>query len=400
MIILCGVKKYSFIVIGAGVVGLSVARELLLRGKKSVLVLDKESKLGVHSSGRNSGVIHAGIYYPQSSLKAKLSVRGGAQLLEYCARKNIPHQRCGKVVVATREDLVPSLDLIAQRAHDNGVPIEKLSVARLREVEPEAVSSEYALWSPNTAIVDSKAVLAALSQDILEAGGHIQLRHQAIRVEEDRVVTNEGEYQFEFLINAAGLQADKMAHSMGSGLSYKIIPFKGIYWSTKESYKRKINHLIYPTPDLTVPFLGVHVTKTVEGKVLLGPTAIPAFGRENYGVFEGLDLAETPGIVASLSGLLLKNKENFRKYVGAEFRRYFRKQFLFEAQKLTPCLQDAELAEVAKVGIRAQLFDKTKGKLEMDFVVEKTPRSLHILNAVSPAFTSSLAFAEHVVGVL
>ncbi len=387
------------VIIGAGIVGLSIARELVLRGHKDVTVLEKEPALGAHSSGRNSGVVHAGIYYPPGSRKALFSVDGHRRLLEFCREKNLPHEICGKVIVAMREELVPQLDVLEKRATDNGVRIERITLSRLKELEPEAHSFDSALWSPNTAIIDSKAVLAALQTEIESHGGSIVFGEQVTRIDTDHnsIHTPKRELKYEFLINAAGLHADKIAHQMGIGLDYRILPFKGIYYGTDEAYSKRIRGLIYPTPDLNMPFLGVHVTKTLAGKVLLGPTAIPAFGRENYGFFSGLDIRESPKITANLMGLMWRNPDNFRNYVTEEFSRYFPKNFYLEAKRLTPSLMPADVKTVAKVGIRAQLYHRTKGRLEMDFNIEKGQNSIHVLNAVSPAFTCGLSFATYVV---
>lgn len=389
----------KILIVGSGIVGLSIARELLRRGHRGLTILEKEPAVGAHSSGRNSGVVHAGIYYPPGTNKAKFCVEGHRRLLEFCREKNIAHDVCGKVIVASRPELVPQLDVLEQRARANGVQIERITLERLRELEPEAVSHESALWSPQTAIVDSKAVLRALQREVEEQGGQIVFGEQVLKIDAFRNVltTQTRVWEFELLINAAGLHADKIAHQMGVGLDYTILPFKGIYYDTTENYARRIRALIYPTPDLNMPFLGVHVTRTLAGKILLGPTAIPAFGRENYGFFKGLELRESPKITTDLLRLLMRNPDNFRNYVTEEFSRYFPRNFYREARRLTPCLAPADITKVAKVGIRAQLYHRAKGRLEMDFALEKGSNSIHVLNAVSPAFTCGLSFASYVV---
>jgi L-2-hydroxyglutarate oxidase LhgO len=392
----------KIVIVGAGVVGLSIARELLKRGHRNIAILEKETSVGAHASGRNSGVVHAGIYYPPSSLKARFSVDGHRQLLEYCRQRNIPHEVCGKVIVAPRPELVSQLDVLEKRGNANGARIERISLARLKELEPDAHSFESALWSPLTAIVDSRAVLKSLEEEISAMGGTISFGAPVTDVDafHNKIRTPTGLIEFDFLINTAGVHADRVAHKMGIGQDYRILPFKGIYHSTSELYAKRIRSLIYPTPDLSMPFLGVHITKTMSGKVLLGPTAIPAFGRENYGIFSGLNALETPKITANLMGLMMRNPDNFRGYVNEEFSRYWRPNFYRAAKQLTPCLAPDDILGVAKVGIRAQLFHQGKRRLEMDFVLEKGSNSLHVLNAVSPAFTCSLSFAKHVVDQL
>lgn len=394
--------KSDFIVIGGGVVGLSIARELLLRKRGRVLVLEKESDIGLHASGRNSGVVHAGIYYAPGSLKAKLSVEGHRLLLDYCREKRIPHDECGKVIVASNKEQVSSLDQLFERAQRNGATIERVSLHRLKEIEPEARSCDHALWSSRTSILDSKAVLRAMLAEIKELGGDVLFleRVSTVDVLNREIVTRSHRIQYEFLINAAGLWADNIAHMMGVGAQYKILPFKGIYWDTDESFARRISRLIYPAPDVNMPFLGIHVTKTMSGKVLLGPTAIPAFGRENYGFFDGLGFLESLRIGYSLLKLMWHNPNNFRRYVTEEMARYWPARFFKAAQVLAPALQPANVNSIAKVGNRAQLYDSRTASLIMDFVVEKGPDSIHVLNAVSPAFTCSIAFSRHVVEML
>jgi L-2-hydroxyglutarate oxidase LhgO len=201
-------------------------------------------------------------------------------------------------------------------------------------------------------------------------------------------------FSYGHLVNAAGLHADHVAHIMGVGLHYRILPFKGLYRKLKKDAAKRFNGSIYPVPDLRVPFLGVHVTRNIHDDVYVGPTAIPAFGRENYGMFEGVSLSEAPGIAWALGKMILKNKQGMRTMVGDEMSRYSASGFLQAAQACAPRLQASDFDNTGKVGLRAQLYDRNKGTLEMDFVVEPGPDSTHVLNAISPAFTSSLAFAE------
>ncbi len=389
----------EILIVGGGVVGLSVARELLLQKKGSVTVIEKEESLGKHASGKNSGVLHAGIYYPSASLKAKLCVNGRRMMEEYCRSKNIPVLNCGKVVVGVREKDNETLELIFNRAREMNVPIERIDKTKLKEIEPQADCYKDALWSPSSAITDPKKVLAALHSDIISMGGKVLINKKfQKRFDENTIQLETGELvTYKFLVNCGGTFADKIAHEFGLSKHLRILPFKGIYWATSDEYSKKITRLIYPAPDLSMPFLGVHVTKCMDGRVTLGPTAIPAFGRENYTAFGGLHIGDSSFVMKALSGLLISNKQGFRKFVRHEFSRYFSNSFLNEGRALTPELSKKDIGGVVKIGIRAQLFDNRKKTMENDFIVDKGANSLHVLNAVSPAFTSSPALAKNLV---
>lgn len=396
---MAGNLKADFVIVGAGIVGLTLARELARRKLGKVLVVEKEPEVGRHASGRNSGVVHAGIYYPGESLKAKFCVEGARRLLEYVDAHKLPILKCGKVIVATKPENTKTLGTLLERARTNGVEAKKISLEELREFEPEARSHEFAIWSPKTAVIDSKAVLKRLSEELEELGVEVQFGHQVtgISPEAKQVRTSKGTIDYGFLYNTAGVYADRIAKFFDVGTKYRILPFKGLYWKATESFTSKIRSLIYPAPDINMPFLGVHITRTVDGKVLFGPTAIPAFGRENYSLMGGLDLLETPVIGWHLTRMLVKNPGNFRNYVREEMSRYRPRNFFEEAKSLVHHLQPGDIGEFYKVGIRAQLMDVSQGRLEMDFVIEKGAHSLHVLNAISPAFTSAFAFAPYLV---
>ncbi len=393
-------QSYDYIIVGAGVVGLTLARELSESKAGRILVLEKEPHVGQHASGRNSGVVHAGIYYSSDSLKARFCVEGARRMLKYCEENDLPVLKCGKVIVATRPDTVGTLETLLKRATENGVVARKVDLNELKELEPEAKSHGYAIWSPDTAVIDSKAVMQKLLEDVRRRGAEVVFGAEVLKVDQLKTTihtANGGAYRFGFLFNAAGTYADKIAHAFGVGLKYRILPFKGLYWKATETYAKKITRLIYPAPDVNMPFLGVHITRTIDGKVLFGPTAIPAFGRENYGAFENISFKDFGSISWNLSKMLLRNPGGFRDYAFQEMGRYRARNFFKEASTMAQSLRPQDIDSFYKVGIRAQLMDTAKGRLEMDFVVEKGPRSLHVLNAISPAFTSSFAFASHLV---
>lgn len=394
-------RKFDFIVVGAGIVGLAVARELHARHPhESICVLEKEPDTGKHASGRNSGVLHSGIYYAPGSLKAQVSVEGRRLMTEYCDRNGLPIQRAGKVILPVRADDDQQLDLLLSRAEANGVRAQLLDEAELKEVEPRAHSiTGKALFVPDACIVDPKVILHFIVDDLRKQDVELRFntRVTAVNPEESTVTAGGDTLEFGHLFNAAGAHADTVARGFGVGSHYTILPFKGLYYRVDPASGMNIRHLIYAVPDLRVPFLGVHYMKAISGDVFLGPTVIPAFGRENYTLFQGLSLFDTSEILLRIAQQYVRNNQGFRRLVHQESLRFLRRYFAQAAQALTPDIRPAHLLACDKVGIRAQLLDTRSKELVMDFLIERTPNSTHVLNAVSPAFTSSFAFAKLVV---
>lgn len=390
-------QQTEFLIVGAGIVGLTIARELLAHSVDKIIILEKESQLGAHASGRNSGVLHAGIYYPPNTLKAELCLKGNLLLQAYCEEKKLPLIKTGKVIVARNESELPTLKQLFERAQQNGAKVEMLDEQQLVTIEPNAKTCGQALYSHYTAIVDNKAILKSLQQDLL-ATGKVQIcfETQLINLKDDFTArTTKGEIQFKQFINTAGAYADKIAHLFDVSKEYYFIPFKGIYKKLIPEKSHLVNGNIYPVPNLGNPFLGVHFTKNINGDAYVGPTAIPAFGRENYGLMRGMD-KEALHIIKNQMLLYFTNAE-FRKVSHEEPKKYISNYFYCDAKKLVKELQPAWLKPTAKVGIRPQLISLKEKKLMMDFLVVKERHSLHILNAISPAFTSSMAFAAYVV---
>ncbi|OGW77958.1 MAG: hypothetical protein A2Z83_05105 [Omnitrophica bacterium GWA2_52_8] len=390
-------KKYEIIIAGAGIIGLAVAYEYLKRGKRSILILEKERDRGQHASGRNSGVLHAGIYYTKDSLKARFCRTGSEKLYQYAIDRKIPVLRNGKVIVAWDETSARQIDILYQRSIENGVKVEIISKQDLKKLEPCAGTYDRALYSPNTAVIDSKGVLDALHQDLNGGGIEIRFDAEVLRIDADTktLKTRSGDFEYEYLINAAGLYADKIAHQMQVGKQYRILPFKGCYRKIRKETAALFNGSVYPVPDLGMPFLGVHITKNIEGGLYVGPSAMPALGRENYKGFDSIRPDELPRILWDLAGLSVRNEQNFLGLVRSEISRYPLRGMMPHIRRLAPGLTEADfLPGFAKVGIRAQLFDAKNRRLVMDFLVEQGRHSTHILNAVSPGFTSSFAFAE------
>ena len=391
-------RHSDFLIVGAGVVGLTIARELYNQGHKSITILEKEPETGMHSSGRNSGVLHGGIYYPAGSLKAKLCIQGAQMMKQYAEEFGIAVQKTGKVIVAQREDLAPQIDMLYDRASANGAKVHVVSLDELKKIEPEAHTFGKALYSPETAVIDPKLVVHVLANELMGKDVMLVKNSEVLKVDVKarRVSTRSGDYSYGFLINTAGLHADVIAHQFGIGRNYRILPFKGTYKKLKGPLADKIRGSIYPVPDLQFPFLGVHVTRTIQQNVYVGPTSIPAFGRENYSFFKGIELNEGARMVSHLSKMIMTNANGMRNLIFKELPKYSEHGFWQMSKALVPSMQKEDLESTNKVGIRAQLIDLRDMKFIMDFLVEEGDHSLHILNAVSPAFTASFAFARYI----
>lgn len=393
------VQMADFIIIGAGIVGLTVALEIKRRSPGArVVVLEKENRPGRHSSGRNSGVLHSGIYYPASSLKALVCCAGAREMAQYCVDRGLPVRRLGKVLVPTTMADVPQLGLLADRATANGVICERIDRAGLAKLEPEARSANgEALFVPSTAVVSSSAVMEAIVRDVEAAGIELRCGGPLGRVWANQNALEWGGERIEYghAVNTAGLHADTVAHQFGIGRRYTLLPFKGIYWKLDPKAGIDIKHLIYPVPDLRVPFLGVHTTTAIDGTVYVGPTAVPAFGRENYRGLDDVTPRETFRIMRLLMAQFASGRDGFRRLAWQEGRRYTKTHFARAASALVPRLLPDHLLACDKVGIRAQMFDRQDGCMVTDFVVEGGPRSTHMLNAISPAFTSAFPLARH-----
>jgi L-2-hydroxyglutarate oxidase len=374
-------KTYDTIIIGGGIVGLAIARELLSRDPKGrIAIFEKEPELGKHASGRNSGVLHSGIYYPPASLKGRLCTEGSRLMREYCDERKLPIARIGKVVVPTNDGDDTQLNVLLERARSNGATAEIVDDAR--EFEPEARGGR-ALFVPETSVIDPKRILASVA-DELRAGG--------VEFVFNREVTEIDRGTYGFLVNAAGLHADRIARPFGVGERYTILPFRGRYYKLAAPFV--IRRLIYPVPDLRVPFLGVHFTNAVDGTTYIGPTAMPALGRENYSGLHGIRIGDAASIATTIVRQYASNKQGFRTLLHEEAGRLLKRNFAAAARALVPRIETQHLKPSTKAGIRAQLFDRVKNELVMDFVVERGERSLHILNAVSPGFTTAFSFAR------
>jgi len=389
------IRPADFLICGGGIIGLTIARELVLRGHENIVIIEKEDAPGMHASGRNSGVLHSGIYYTPESLKARVCLTGNLLMKDYCREKNLPLLEKGKVVVASDDKQVETLREIYKRALKNGALVELIDERQLSEIEPNAKTAGSALYVKQTAVVEPKAIVKSLYADLLSSKKVRTItgcRLQGLSGSKT-AITNMGQINFGSFINAAGAYSDRVAHIFGVGLNYKHIPFKGIYWKLIPSKSQMVNGNIYPVPDIRNPFLGVHFTRAISGDVYIGPTAIPVLGRENYKWFEGVDI-EAFGIIYREVVLFLLDPK-FREVALTEPKKYIFKFFFESARRLVKELDPEDIEPSEKSGIRPQLLDWNTKELIMDFLIIKDGTSLHILNSISPAFTSSMAFARY-----
>ena len=388
--------RSDFLVIGGGVIGLNIARKLRLTfPRSSVNLLEKEADCGLHASGRNSGVLHAGFYYSPDSLKAKFTWRGNRLLTEYCEDKKIPLNKCGKLVVVKDQSEHATLDELLRRGRANGIPLVEISEKEAKLIEPRVKTCERALFSPATSTVDPSLVMQAMKKDAVDEGVQLHCGVRYLGSSKGQVKTTHGTYEAGYVVNAAGLYADRIARDYGFSEHYRILPFKGLYLYSSEP-AGSIRTNIYPVPDLKNPFLGVHFTVAASGKAKIGPTAIPGLWREQYAGVENFRLGEFFEVALRGMGLLANANFDFRMLALKEVAKYSKSKMVSLASELAEDVRPEHYQHWGKPGIRAQLVDITKRKLEMDFVLEGDKHSMHVLNAVSPAFTCSLPFSEYV----
>ncbi len=389
-------KNFDFGVIGAGIVGLAMANRLReLQPTATIVVFDKETSVGQHASGRNSGVLHAGFYYSPDTLKAELTRDGNQMLRDFCAQEGIAVKETGKVVVTQDVSQLPALQELHRRGNANGVTTELISEAQLTAFEPLARTTQMALWSPHTAVANPLAVTQALANKVVREGTVLKLGHKVTNAMDQQIITDFGNYSIGHIINTAGLYADKVAKPFGFCDDYAMLPFKGLYWYGNWKPGTLQRH-VYPVPDVRNPFLGVHLTVSVEGRAKIGPTAIPIFSRESYSGFGGLSPKEILNIVGIYPKFLTSRHHDVLGLIKSELPKYLQRQLVKQARGLVPSVRPQDFKERGKPGIRAQLLDVKNKKLEMDFVVRGDENSTHLLNSVSPAWTSALAMANHV----
>jgi len=388
------VPTYDYLIIGGGLVGLATAYDLVRRfpGVR-LLVLEKERGWARHQSGHNSGVIHSGLYYRPGSLKARYCIEGARELVEFCQQNAIPYEVCGKLVVAAAPEELSRLRQLHERGLANGLEVRSLGPDELHALEP-ATRGAGALHVTSTGIVDFSAVAAALVRHIGVEGGELLLggRVMSIRETEGQVVAEStaGDFAAGYLINCAGLESDRVARMMGLRPPVRILPFRGDYYELRPERRGLIHHLVYPVPDPAFPFLGVHLTRTIDGGVHCGPNAVLALKREGYAkaAFSARDAAETLGF----RGFWALARRHWREGLREVHRALSKASFTRSLQRLVPELTQADLVP-APSGVRAQAVT-ADGRLVDDFALLPSRRSLHVLNAPSPAATASLALGR------
>ena len=388
---------FDFLVIGGGVIGISIARELKSRNPNSgVCILEKEHQCGLHASSRNSGVLHAGFYYTADSLKARFTKEGNQRLTKYCEIKNLALKKCGKLVVAQNESELVWLDELMARARNNGVPLELITDEESQAIEPRAKTYQKALFSPTTASINPTELVKSLLSDAIQEGVQLKTNTQYIhRVGKSSIKTSNGIFEANYIINAAGLYADKIGRDFNFSKDHRILPFKGLYLYSNEPLGALSTH-IYPVPDLTNPFLGVHFTITSDDKIKIGPTAIPAFWREQYQGWSNFNMPELTEIILRQAGLFLSSNFDFKALAFRELKKYSKPLLVSLATKLAKGVDIKNYRQWGPAGIISQLLNIRKKELEMDFVLEGDKQSLHILNAISPGLTCALPFADYV----
>ncbi len=389
---------YDYLIVGGGIIGLNIAKNLKERDASCKIVLiDKERELAMHSSGRNSGVLHAGFYYSADSLKAKFTKDGNKALHDFCDNRGLHVNRCAKVVVATNEEELKGLEELKKRGEVNGVDLSWMDEDELSEKYPNIKTYKKALFSPTTSTVNPKELTLEFGKVVEEMGVNI-LTNTAYkkRISKTEVLTSQGSIKCKKIINCAGLYADKIAQEYGFAKNYVIIPFKGIYLKDADNLSGLTTN-VYPVPNLANPFLGVHYTLTEKNEAKIGPTAIPAFWRENYKGFDNFKLAEMIQILFYEAKLFITNAFGFRSLAFTEVKKYIKSHLINLAKILTNDMDHKGYTSWSTPGIRAQLLDTKTLELVQDFVVEGDENSVHVLNAVSPAFTSSIPFTNWVV---
>jgi len=388
------VRATRYVVVGAGIVGLAVAHRLLLdRPHATVTVLEKENRVGGHQTGHNSGVIHSGVYYRPGSVRANLCVAGARSMVEFCREHGIPVEVTGKLIAATSEAELPRLQTLAQRAEANGVPARLVDPAAARELEPH-VACLAGLHITSTGITDYGAVCEVLAKLIVDRGGEVRTGVRVTSIGADRVHTTAGEVPMDTLVNCAGLHADRIARMAGVTPPVRIIPFRGEYFTIRRA--DLVRGLIYPVPDPDLPFLGVHLTRTVDGHLHAGPNAVLALAREGYRWrrINLRDLAET----ARYPGMWRLARRHLGTGVDEVRRSLSRRRFAASLARLVPDVTTEDLVP-APAGVRAQAVGRD-GALMDDFLLVRHERQLHVLNAPSPAATSSLEIARRIADEL
>ena len=388
---------YDFIIIGGGIVGMSTAMQLLQQmPEKKVLVLEKESGAAHHQTGHNSGVIHAGVYYTPGSLKAKFCLEGNRDTKAFCDENQIPYDECGKLLVATNELEMERMRALWERTAANGLERYWLNADELREREPNIIGMG-GIFVPSSGIVSYKRVTEVMAEKFTQMGGTVLYNTEVTGVRERPthvdVQTTQGDFSAKYLISCSGLMADRVVRMLGIEPAFKICPFRGEYYLLKPEHNQVVNHLIYPIPDPNMPFLGVHLTRMIDGTVTVGPNAVMAWKREGY---KKTDISLKDSLEAlSYPGILKVLKANLKPGLIEMKNSLFKGQYLKEVNKYCPSIEKSDLLPYP-AGVRAQAVSK-EGKLVDDFLFVKTNRTINVCNAPSPAATSALPIGRYII---
>lgn len=385
-------------IVGSGVIGLAVGIALLkAKSTLKVSVLEKEANLGFHASGRNSGVIHAGFYYSPDSLKAKFCREGNVALMDLIVRNNLDYKRTGKIVVAQNSNQLADLTELQRRGTENGVELELLESIDLPKFEPLARTVSAFLWSPSTSVADPSQVIRVMAAEFENLGGVLHFNQEVTEIREKSILVNSQNLVANLIINCAGTHALRLAHNMKIATEFAQLPFIGLYRYTENS-SLPLRTLVYPVPDKNYPFLGVHFTVAIDGKIKIGPSAIPILGSEQYRFLKGVDLIDLKQSLISIRSLATHNFNQSWALARTELPNLKTKILIEKGELLVPESGNVRSWKKYKPGIRAQLVEKETGKLVQDFKIAKVGSVLHVLNSVSPGWTSSLSFGSWIAG--
>ena len=391
--------KYDFAIIGSGIIGLTLAFKLKQKFNNSkIAIFEKEPNSISHGSGRNSGVLHSGIYYEPGSLRANLCVTGVKELKEYIKSENLWINECGKLLLPTSEYSYSNLENLFNRAKKNGVEINKIKNEEIKRIEPNTnCQFEYGLHVPFTSVADPKEVSKSLIESLKKMNVEINYNSKILKISEQKLFTQNNTIEAGHIFNCAGLFADEIAKNSNLEFRYSFLPFKGKYWKiTNKSFK--LNHLVYPIPDLRYPFLGLHSSHNRHGDFYIGPSSTPVFGREQYNGILGDNLKESISLIFNFGKKIIFNENKLRTLALQELSLLTKRGFFNQIKKMFNNINpdDLELSD-QKVGIRSQIFDPQSKNLVNDFVVINQKNTTHVLNAISPAWSASFAFADHLI---
>ncbi len=391
--------KYDFAIIGSGIIGLTLAYKLKYKFNKSnIIIFEKEPNSISHGSGRNSGVLHSGIYYEPGSLRANLCVKGAKELKEYIKSENLWINECGKLLIPTSEYSYSNLENLFDRAKKNGVEINKIKNDEIKKIEPNTnCQFDYGLHVPFTSVADPKEVSNSLVENLRKMNVAINYNARILKISEQKLFTKDNTIEAGHIFNCAGLFADELAKNSNLKFRYSFLPFKGKYWKIKNK-NFKLNHLVYPIPDLRYPFLGLHSSHNRHGEFYIGPSSTPVFGREQYDGIIGNNFTESINLFFNFSKKIIFNENKLQTLALQEFSLLTKNGFFNQVKKMFSNIKphDLELYN-QKVGIRSQIFDPQSKNLVNDFVIINHKNTTHVLNAISPAWSASFAFADHLI---